>query len=175
MTRFKLLYSYASEWFSRRDGTRDWPFLVIYHVTKIHMIYPFIGRRIFEVAILQAHKIVHPHLLSSFLVSSSLSRLEDLCEVLGKWQAKARILFRGGGEKNAKKRKYYLDVSIARKNFKTCDKNLILYLQKGTMDLFRSVILLRFHPLLSKVLKIYLKIEFLHSSILRGFEAVLKN
>lgn len=139
------------------------------------MIYPFIGRRIFEVAILQAHKIVHPHLLSSFLVSSSLSWLEDLCEVLGKWQAKARILFRGGGEKNAKKRKYYLNVSMARKNFKTCDKNLILYLQKGTMDLFRSVILLRFHPLLSKVLKIYLKIEFLHSSILRGFEAVLKN
>lgn len=105
MTRFKLLYSYASEWFSRRDGTRDWPFLVIYHVTKIHMIYPFIGRRIFEVAILQAHKIVHPHLLSSFLVSSSLSRLEDLCEVLGKWQAKARILFRGGGGKKREKKK----------------------------------------------------------------------
>lgn len=83
--------------------------------------------------------------------------------------------WRGGGGENAKKRKYYLDVSMARKNFKTCDKNLILYLQKGTMDLFRSVILLRFHPLLSKVLKIYLKIEFLHSSILRGFEAVLKN
>lgn len=85
------------------DRTRDWPFLVIHRVTKIHMIYPFIARRIFEVAILQAHKIVHPYLLlSSFLVSSSLSRLEDLCEVLGKWQAKACILFRGEKKKNAK-------------------------------------------------------------------------
>lgn len=86
------------------DGTRDWPFLVIHRVTKIHMIYPFIARRIFEVAILQAHKIVHPYLLlSSFLVSSSLSRLEDLCEVLGKWQAKACILFRGEKKKTRKK------------------------------------------------------------------------
>lgn len=101
-------------------------------VTKIHMIYPFIGRRIFEVAILQAHKIVHPYLLSSFLVSSSLSRLEDLCEVLGKWQAKACILFRGEGKKKTRK-KMLPRREYARKNFKTCDKNLILFLQKGTI------------------------------------------
>lgn len=115
------------------DRTRDWPFLVIHRVTKIHMIYPFIARRIFEVAILQAHKIVHPYLLlSSFLVSSSLSRLEDLCEVLGKWQAKACILFRGG-KKKKRKRKCYLGVSMVCKNFKICDKHLILFLQKETI------------------------------------------
>lgn len=113
------------------DGTRDWPFLVIHRVTKIHMIYPFIARRIFEVAILQAHKIVHPYLLlSSFLVSSSLSRRF----VRGTRKMAGESVYSFPWRKKKKReRKCYLGVSMVCKNFKICDKHLILFLQKETI------------------------------------------